>query len=78
MSINTTLPETGYLRINQLIRKCKSHPPTPALFPFGKTTLWNKIKEGTFPAPIKPFGPRITVWSVEAIREYIASINQAD
>ncbi|AJG21104.1 helix-turn-helix transcriptional regulator [Cupriavidus basilensis] len=57
-----TLPETGYVRQSHLI---------PAILPFSGTTLWRKVKDGTFPAPVK-LSPRVTAWPVDAIREYLA------
>jgi predicted DNA-binding transcriptional regulator AlpA len=55
------LPATGYMRQSQLI---------PAIFPFSPATLWRKVKEGSFPKPIK-LAPRITAWRVEDIRELL-------
>jgi hypothetical protein len=55
------LPATGYMRQSQLI---------PAIFPFSPATLWRKVKEGTFPKPIK-LAPRITAWRVEDIRDLL-------
>ncbi|WP_347988384.1 AlpA family phage regulatory protein [Methylomonas sp. AM2-LC] len=65
-----SLPETGYLRLPQIIGNSKSNPPIPALIPVSKSTWWAGVKSGRFPAPIK-LGPRITVWRVEDIRELI-------
>lgn len=31
------------------------------IIPFGRTSLWRKIKDGSFPQPQK-FGPRIVAW----------------
>ena len=55
------LPATGYMRQSQLI---------PIIFPFSPATLWRKVKDGTFPKPIK-LAPRITAWRVEDIRELL-------
>jgi predicted DNA-binding transcriptional regulator AlpA len=55
------LPATGFMRQSQLI---------PAIFPFSPATLWRKVKEGTFPKPIK-LAPRITAWRVEDIRDLL-------
>ena len=52
------LPAIGYVRQSQLI---------PAIFPFSSATLWRKVKDGTFPKPVK-LGPRITAWRVDDIR----------
>ncbi|MBX3708726.1 MAG: AlpA family phage regulatory protein [Gammaproteobacteria bacterium] len=64
------LPETGYLRLWQILGSKKTNPPTPALIPIGKSSWWEGIKTGRFPKPIK-LSPRITVWRVEDIRQLI-------
>ncbi len=66
-----TLPETGYLRLSQIIGSSKTEPPIPAIIPISKSTWWAGVKSGLYPKPIK-LGPRITVWRVEDIREFIA------
>lgn len=60
------LPQTGYLRLSQIIGKTKANPPIPPLIPIGKTSWWEGVKTGRFPKPIK-LGPRTTVWRVEDI-----------
>lgn len=65
-----TLPETGYLRIRQIIGDPKSEPPLPPIVPVSKSTWWDGVKSGRFPAPVK-LGPRITAWRVEDIRELL-------
>ena len=64
------LPETGYLRLPQIIGDPKANPPIPALIPVSRTTWWAGVSSGFFPKPIK-LGPRITVWRVETIRNFI-------
>jgi len=66
------LPETGYLRLSQIIGKPKADPPLPAIIPISKSSWWQGVKEGRFPQPIK-LGPRTTVWRVEDIRQLIDS-----
>lgn len=66
------LPETGFLRLPQIIGNPKATPPIPALMPVCKSTWWAGVKSGRFPSPIK-LGPRTTVWRVEDIRALIAS-----
>jgi predicted DNA-binding transcriptional regulator AlpA len=61
------LPETGYLRLPQIIGDPKADPPIPAIIPIGKSTWWAGVKTGRFPTPVK-LGPRITAWRVEDIR----------
>lgn len=66
------LPETGFLRLPQIIGNAKSVPPTPALIPIKKSCWWAGVKSGRFPQPVK-LGPRVTVWRVEDIRNLIAT-----
>jgi predicted DNA-binding transcriptional regulator AlpA len=64
------LPETGYLRLKQIIGDPLTLPPVPPLIPVSKSTWWAGIKDGRFPKPVK-LGPRITAWRVEDIRTLI-------
>ena len=65
-----TLPETGFLRLPQIVGDPKANPPTPALIPVSKSTWWAGVKAGRYPRPVK-LGPRITAWRVEDIRRLI-------
>ena len=65
-----TLPETGYLRLPQIIGNQKSDPPIPAIIPVSKSTWWQGVKSGRYPKPVK-LSTRVTAWSVESIRELI-------
>ena len=67
------LPETGYLRLPQIIGNPKTEPPIPAVIPVSKSTWWNGVKTGRFPKPTK-LGPRITAWRVEDILALIESL----
>ncbi len=69
------LPETGFLRLPQILGNKKTTPPIPALIPVSKSTWWEGVKTGRFPKGIK-LGERITVWAVEDIRKYINDINK--
>ena len=64
------LPETGYLRLPQIIGNPKADPPIPAIIPVSKSTWWQGCSSGLYPKPIK-LSPRVTVWSIESIRELI-------
>lgn len=65
------LPETGFLRLPQIVGDPQADPPIPALIPVSKSTWWLGVKAGRFPRPVK-LGPKTTVWRVEEIRELIA------
>ena len=65
------LPETGFLRLKQIIGDPKANPPIPPIIPVKKTTWWNGVRDGRYPKPVK-LGERITAWRVEQIRDLIA------
>lgn len=59
---SATLPETGFIRQKQLA----------AIIPFSRTTLWRKVRNGEFPAPIR-LSAGITAWKVELVRAWIVA-----
>lgn len=67
-----SLPETGFLRLPQIIGDPKAIPPTPPIIPVKKSCWWDGVSTGRFPKPVK-FG-RCTMWRVEDIRALIASV----
>ena len=66
------LPETGFLRLHQIVGNPKANPPIPAIIPISKSSWWAGVKSGKYPKPVK-LGERTTVWSVDSIRALIAS-----
>ena len=70
------LPSTRYIRLKELLGNRKSVPPVPPIISISKTSLWAKVKDGSFPAPVKPFGPRITCLLVSDIRKFIESAGE--
>jgi len=64
------LPETGYLRLSQIIgkRATKTEPGIPAIIPVSRSTWWAGVKAGRYPQPTRTLGARITAWRVEDIR----------
>ena len=67
---NHSLPETGYVRIWQILG-----PAGP--IPVSKSTWWAGVKSGRYPKPVK-LGPRITAWRVEDIRGLIEKARADD
>ena len=57
-----SLPETGFLRLPAILQ----------IFPIGKSTWWQGVKDGRFPKPVK-LGERTTAWRVEDIKALIES-----
>ena len=51
------LPETGFVRLPIILE----------IFPIGKSTWWEGVKNGKYPKPVK-LGQRTTAWKVEDIR----------
>jgi predicted DNA-binding transcriptional regulator AlpA len=68
------LPETGYLRLPQIIGNAKARPSIPALIPVSKSTWWAGVKSGRYPQPVRTLGQRITAWRVEDIRALIEEL----
>ncbi|MFM8342191.1 MAG: helix-turn-helix transcriptional regulator [Methylomonas sp.] len=67
------LPQTGYLRLPQIVGNPKAEPPIPAIIPVSKSSWWAGVKEGRYPKPVK-LGPRTTAWKVEDIRALIEQL----
>lgn len=64
--MNKTLPETGFVRL----------PVVLAVYPVSKSTWWQGIKDGRFPAGVK-LSEKTTAWRVEDIRKLITSAGEA-
>ena len=56
------LPETGFIRLPQLVK----------LIPFSPATVWRKVKAEQFPQPVK-LSVNITAWKAEDVRAWIAA-----
>lgn len=64
----STLPQTGFLRLDQILGNPKFG--LSPLIPIDKSTWWAGVKTGRFPQPVK-LGPRTTAWRVEDIQALI-------
>lgn len=73
MQHHSTLPETGYLRLPQIVGKpaTDTAPAIPAIIPVSKSTWWAGVRSGRYPQPTRSLGSRITAWRVEDIRALI-------
>jgi len=74
MATQNSIPETGFLRLYQIVGH-KKRNITP-LIPVCRTSFLNGVKSGKYPRPVK-LGERTTAWRVEDIRNLIESFNQA-
>lgn len=63
-----TIPETGYLRIRQIVGD--QARGIPGIVPIARSSWWAGVKSGKFPKPVK-LGPKTTVWRAEDIRALI-------
>lgn len=59
-----SLPAEGFVRLKQILAPNGPIPCSPA-------TWWEGVRTGRFPRPTKFFGPGITAWNVQAIRDLI-------
>jgi predicted DNA-binding transcriptional regulator AlpA len=66
------LPDGAFIRESQMVQSPK-RPDRPAPLPFSAPTLWRKVKNGTFPRPVK-LSNRVTAWRVGDIRSWLAEL----
>jgi prophage regulatory protein len=73
MQYHSSLPETGYLRIWQIVGKpaTVTAPAIPAIIPVSRSTWWAGVHSGRYPQPVRTLGERITAWKVDDIRALI-------
>jgi prophage regulatory protein len=65
------LPETGFLRINQIVNV--PGKATPPLIPVSRSSWLAGVKSGKYPQPVK-LGERTTAWKAEDIRALIVQL----
>ena len=68
-----TIPETGFLRLRQILGDQKANPPVPAVIPVSRSNWYAGIKAGRYPAPVK-LSERCSAWRVQDIRALIESL----
>ena len=71
------LPETGFLRLHQIIGNPKAKPPIPPIIPVSKSTWWQGVRLGRYPKPVKSLGRRITAWKIEDIRALCEELDKS-
>jgi len=72
----TQLPETGFLRLSQIVGNPNATPPVAPIIPISKSSWWAGVSNGRYPAPLK-LSPKVTVWRVEDIRKMITQLGDA-
>lgn len=65
------LPDGAFVREAQLVQSPK-RPNSAAPLPMSAPTLWRKVREGTFPKPVK-LSERVTAWRVGDVRAWLNS-----
>jgi prophage regulatory protein len=55
-----------YIRVNQLAKT----PNSDGVLPMSRATIWRKVKNGTFPPPIK-LSDNVTAWAMSDIENYL-------
>lgn len=71
--VTAFLPETGFLRVHQIIGNRRANPPIPPIIPVSRAAWWLGVKVGKYPKPVK-LGPRTTAWRVEDIRALVQQL----
>lgn len=74
-SVFDAMPDGGYIREAQLVPSPK-RPGVAVPLPFSAPTLWRKVREGTFPKPVK-LSDRVTAWNVGTVRAWLNAQVQA-
>lgn len=57
---SSQFPSAGYIRERRLLD----------FMPFSRSTLWRRVADESFPAPVKIF-ERVTAWRVEDVRAWM-------
>lgn len=70
-SVFDAMPDGGYVREAQLVPSPK-RPGIAVPLPFSAPTLWRKVREGTFPKPVK-LSDRVTAWNVGTVRAWLTA-----
>jgi prophage regulatory protein len=70
------LPQTGYLRVSQIIGNKKSDPPIPAIIPVCAATFWAKIKNDEWALKPVKLSANITAFRVEEVRALMERFSQ--
>ncbi len=68
VELPANFPKEGYVRLLQILS-----PRGP--LPVGKTTLWQWVRDGKFPRPVK-LSTRVTAWRAEDVQAFLADPNQ--
>lgn len=68
-SVFDDLADSALLRESQLVHSPK-RPHATAPLPFSAATLWRKVRDGSFPKPVR-LSERVTAWRVGDVRAWL-------
>ena len=74
-SVFDALPDSALLREAQLVPSPKRPHAAPVL-PFSGATLWRKVRDGSFPKPLK-LSAGVTAWRVGDVRQWLNAFGAA-
>lgn len=61
-----------YVTKKGVTRTINGRPARQGLLPMGECTIWDKVRNGSFPKPVK-LSERVTAWRAEDIEAWMAS-----
>ena len=72
MTLINQLPQTGFLRLSQIVGDKKAN--IPPLIPVSRSTWWAGVKSGKYPKGCQ-LSTRTTAWRVEDIRALVDALS---
>ena len=69
----TSLPQTGFCRLPQIIGDPEATPPILPIIPVSKSAWWAGVASGLYPKSVK-LNKRTTAWRVEDIHQLIKEL----
>lgn len=67
-----SIPETGFLRLAQILGNPRAKPPIPPIIPISKSSWYAGIASGRYPKSVK-LSRNTAVWKIEDVLALIAS-----
>ncbi|ENU71031.1 AlpA family transcriptional regulator [Acinetobacter baumannii] len=64
--------ERIYKTKNGLMRKIKARPPSIGILPLGRSTIYDLVRKGDMPAPIR-LSERVSAWRTADLIEWLDS-----
>ncbi|ENW97964.1 hypothetical protein F900_03431 [Acinetobacter modestus] len=61
-----------YTTKDGMTRTISGRPARQGILPMGECTIWDKVRDGSFPKPVK-LSERVTAWRSEDIDAWVAS-----